>query len=909
MAFNPFNFFRRNQKSLFAVLTVFVMIMFVLSFGKGDFFEWLPRWLGKGRGKGEVMAVVDGSKVYQSEFDDRRRSRTLANQFMSQASAVATANAYRAVEQSRGSVSEANKFVIESALQLHRLITGQDRDTQGMLGLYMQFVPQQLNNLIADEKAPKDDREVARAARDLIEFDKQNITATFGGGYFATGPNQSYKDALDFDLWLRKADQLGIGFSADDARSLVLREFDGKLSDSDFNTIAADLQKARQGLTKERLERALAEEFKVRAAQNVVIGPSPVRETRLASQTFSSPYEDYKFFRDQCVGATYGFIGVPVENYVSQVQGLPTEVELREIYNKYKNVEPRPDAETPGLKEPRKLKLGWLEVRGDEPFYKAAAADALKQAELQAKLSGFLVAPLGGADMGYLAASAPFAIPEPALQGAYDQYKQRFKTVELDTAWFPNESRFGGFGGVHRAVGPSLVKPASLAAAAGATAGSLLTFGSPFTAPLVFEQKAAAEDRNARARVAATLFANQFVPGAGIAGPVGAAIAATARLPQPLPLDVVKPDLIAKTQAELARRLATSDLQKFETELTKLGAQKDKTEAKAYLEKFAKERGLKLGGSQAFRSEYAIGEDPGLAPLKAKLERGHGFVNTPLQFGREFFFEPDPRQPRQEAMQRPRFVPATSFYNPQPYPGGLFLQEGEPTFLVWRTEEVPAEAPKSFDAGRDKAVAAWKEMKARDLAKQAAEKLAKEAEGFGNQPGTVDQKLRDLHTQFESQFPDPVAKERVKYFILDNVAPQPPVPTFGSNMAPGRTAYEPFTLRPTKDMPYPTQQMFDDLLKNKDKPISTALVMPDRGKNVYYVGVLKNRREDRIDDLFVRYYSGDTEISQLAQQVRGRRFEEERREAGDAAVALLKSEFRVEKESPKLNEKSDSSLE
>ena len=57
MAFNPFNVFRRNQKILFALLTVLVMFMFVLSFGQGDFFSSVPRWLGSTRHSGEVIAV------------------------------------------------------------------------------------------------------------------------------------------------------------------------------------------------------------------------------------------------------------------------------------------------------------------------------------------------------------------------------------------------------------------------------------------------------------------------------------------------------------------------------------------------------------------------------------------------------------------------------------------------------------------------------------------------------------------------------------------------------------------------------------------------------------------------------------------------------------------------------------
>src|SRR5215207_7925556 len=98
MAYNPFSFFRRNQKTLFAVLTVFVMIMFTLSFGAGDLFDRIPKWLGSQKVTGEVMAVVDGSKVYESELSKRRDSRTIANQFMAQANAVAANNTYQAVK-------------------------------------------------------------------------------------------------------------------------------------------------------------------------------------------------------------------------------------------------------------------------------------------------------------------------------------------------------------------------------------------------------------------------------------------------------------------------------------------------------------------------------------------------------------------------------------------------------------------------------------------------------------------------------------------------------------------------------------------------------------------------------------------------------------------------------------------
>jgi hypothetical protein len=69
MAYNPFNIFRRNQKAIFAVLTVFIMIMFTLSSGVmgGDFFENFSQWLGgKGR-RGDPLATIDGTKIYDRE--------------------------------------------------------------------------------------------------------------------------------------------------------------------------------------------------------------------------------------------------------------------------------------------------------------------------------------------------------------------------------------------------------------------------------------------------------------------------------------------------------------------------------------------------------------------------------------------------------------------------------------------------------------------------------------------------------------------------------------------------------------------------------------------------------------------------------------------------------------------------
>ena len=75
MAYNPFNVFRRNQKAIFAVVTVFIMFTFVLSSGLrggADFFDWLPRWLSSNSKQGDVLCSIDGNKVYSSELEKLR---------------------------------------------------------------------------------------------------------------------------------------------------------------------------------------------------------------------------------------------------------------------------------------------------------------------------------------------------------------------------------------------------------------------------------------------------------------------------------------------------------------------------------------------------------------------------------------------------------------------------------------------------------------------------------------------------------------------------------------------------------------------------------------------------------------------------------------------------------------------
>ena len=135
-------------------------------------------------------------------------------------------------------------------------------------------------------------------------------------------------------------------------------------------------------------------------------------------------------------------------------------------------------------------------------------------------------------------------------------------------------------------------------------------YGSALTGPIVMLEKARVEERNAKAKAQASTF---VVPVFGMV-PIGSAIAAAARLPQPLPLAVLRPDAEKKVRERLARQLCFNDLEKFRTEVAKLGKGIDKSGARDYIEKFVKDRNLTRGDQALFTHPL---DDQALAMLRA----------------------------------------------------------------------------------------------------------------------------------------------------------------------------------------------------------------------------------------------------------------------------------------------------
>ena len=110
-----------------------------------------------------------------------------------------------------------------------------------------------------------EDKEIARAKLAILAIQ----SAMAGGGrehYFVLARNQTLNDLINFMLWQKKADELGIRFTPDDVKTMVQREFFGEFKAPLQVAVQKQLAQGMPGFTIDSCLRAVAEEFRVRTA-------------------------------------------------------------------------------------------------------------------------------------------------------------------------------------------------------------------------------------------------------------------------------------------------------------------------------------------------------------------------------------------------------------------------------------------------------------------------------------------------------------------------------------------------------------------------------------------------------------------------------------------------------------------
>ncbi|MFL5329331.1 MAG: hypothetical protein ACJ8C4_10485 [Gemmataceae bacterium] len=685
MAFNPFHSFRRHQKKFFAALTIMCMFIFVLSsgMGRGDWFTQWGEYFG-GRGStAQAAASLYGRDIDQATLATVQRRRLIANRYIEMAINYSHQDIKNRVFERFDRLDPSFKQLVQEYISPPQYVRQLGDfgviNNWRILASRVEGLQQQFASSTEQKSDQASNKEQATLAADFAHFLRQSSDVILEkgrsprDGYFG-GRVDSPEDTLDFLIWKHKADELGINYTPQDVAEAVTRETLSHLTPEATTQIHNHLNSEYRGMyNPEMLTDALGQEFRVRAARNAIMGEagssSRMFQTRSEMPTLTTPDEFFEWFKDNRTLVRVGLIELPVEQFTAKVPDPTDENALKELYAKHKNDEPNPARETPGFKEPSKVKIEWFAVPRESAFHRKVAAAVL--------------------------AADPLGLAARLLE-QYDYYSN----------YSPNWTNPNGYGmgraGLHDS---SVLRAENFAALAGAC-----TSGNPLAGPLAMEASAFVQESKDRARIGATT----ILSGAS-ENLLGIDALPMAVTPAPLTLEQLRPILLIRILDDSASKLLKKDIETFETELAKRGKEADGKTVEAYVAEFTSARQFQRGGMTDLRDRFHLADDPGLAQVRAAFKQIASWKRVDDPVGDQFAME------LMENLQEPGAKPA----NFQASELGAF----DVSYIFWRNEDrEPKVVP--FEQCRPQVVAAWKLAKARDLAKSEAEKLAAEARGM-----------------------------------------------------------------------------------------------------------------------------------------------------------------------------------
>jgi peptidyl-prolyl cis-trans isomerase D len=174
------------------------------------------------------------------------------------------------------------------------------------------------------------------------------------------------RDLIDAYILQHEADRLGLPTGAETGRQFLMRVTDNKMSADLFEYYLSRLNNRVSG------KQLLADIGNQVRLANV---------RRMLNSPLVTPYDVFQSFRDQNERVGAKLIEVPIEKFLAQVPE-PTAAEIQAEFEKYKDVLPDPDRETPGFKVPRQIQVETLSLDGNA--LARAIKDRLTDAELKA---------------------------------------------------------------------------------------------------------------------------------------------------------------------------------------------------------------------------------------------------------------------------------------------------------------------------------------------------------------------------------------------------------------------------------------------------------------------------------------------------------------------------------------------
>ncbi|MCX7699800.1 MAG: hypothetical protein N2039_02890 [Gemmataceae bacterium] len=806
MAFNPFSGFRKHRKTVFAILTIICMFVFIMSTGLGGGADPLNRAWFTGR-SGPEIARLDGERITASELNEVRLRRLIANEYMRGLVLAAGEQLTNSLE------ARLNDFDPVARAPLSLII----REKKNAPQLYLQRLGQHLESLkfFANqlEQAKKTDQaELLRRFRRYLETEIQLL---YRGDMFFAGGTKTAEELLDFMVWRLAARERGIELSREMVIDLIETETYGQSVEERSLVLQRDLSR-RYNVSVNTIIEALTDEFQVRIAQTALLGVAPYLTD--STPAYVTPFEAYDFYRDQRTAVRVQLLPIPVEPLVADVKEEPTEAELKALFAKHQRDEWVPYLERPGFKEGRKAKVAFLGTKGDNPTIKKVA---LEQAEQESRFAEavqkVLYAPIlpdaAGilSRVGWLAITLNPKLIERRVDREYEEYLKR----EQSTSWVYSSLILFG---VHDR---SLYDPQPIASAIAAMLGQGGTLA-PAIAPIpTWYGHAGMSELMERIRFGLLPFA--------LAGPEARTLLGITdlMLPQPLSRAAMGDMLRQNVVEQVVRDYLNAETAKFQREVEEKGKNIKQPgvaeQLEKYIAEFANKHGMTRGQSQDFRDQYTMVDDPGSAPMRAAYFKDEQRAKSDPQgysFASTFFTESN--NPFLASFTASTPYRVVWFLDNQPT--SSFAKPDDEYFLVWKTDEIPARVRK-FEEARADVVRAWKLAKARELGRKRAEEWQ--------------QQIRDKEINTLAALRDFAAQKQISLVEVGPLARLNEHPPLDVNQP---TQYFGPRIPPDK-VNYPTEEMVNAIVDLRKKTIGETIIVSNAPKTIYYVAMLTDRIE------------------------------------------------------------------
>jgi len=588
MAFNPFHRFRKHQKTLLAGVTILSMISFIVLGGYGEMSR-LGDWFGKmsywvtGRSRTPRVATMFGQNVETQEVYGAMARRQAANGYMVEAGAFGRQKALDHINEEVASWKDERQQepVGRIVSMLSGLDIGQLRRAlqvpQVRQYYAMQFyrADQDLRGAWIEltHTKKKDEAKLVQTLRNILADVFREFKRPAGELYF--GGKLDGNSLVEFLLWQREADRLGIDLTREDVDHLVDQNVYNALTSGELARIRTDVRHGYRDLSNEDLRAALRDEFRVHMARAVLLGYEP--DSLAGSRESVTPYRFWQFYRDNLTESRITLLPVPVdqEEFLNEVK-TPADKkafdkELRDFFKKHVGQEENPASAEAGFKQPPRIQVEWVSARRDAPHYRRQSEKILGLAEAASQVAN-LTKFMGGP----AALAAGSSVPAWVSQEDADKWKWGLPDEPLwsDSAFLYSIKPEAG-------KKKSRLAPQAVAATVGELLGAAGTQGSVLPALTTHESAAAAhavmQAEGPLVECAAVLAGSNPLAAAGLAHYLDQTEAL-------LPPAVVKARARERTLQSVAQKLVDQNIKAFREEIETRAKLKTAEDAREFLE-------------------------------------------------------------------------------------------------------------------------------------------------------------------------------------------------------------------------------------------------------------------------------------------------------------------------------------